>query len=325
MKRIILSLAALILSAGVIKAQDTAEQVAIEAAKAMSETSDVKQEAPKPKYWKESFVFDLGVNTTQLSNWAAGGYNTLSLKGAVDAKANYAKSLMSWNNRLQMDFGFFLSDEKPGLLQKNADRLYLESKWAYKTASSSKFSYAASFDFKSQFSDTKDNYQKNEDNIWDGTLKSGLMSPAYTNIALGIDWVPNEWFNMSISPLTGGFTICTNPNLRATYGMPTASTGGSDYKNALFQFGAQVKANFKVVINNIFKYETQAVIFTDYLSEPYFRFNWDNSIDWQLSKLIKLSFKTWMIYDPNVTIDGKKRLQFKDFLTLSFTYTIASK
>lgn len=324
MKRIVLTIAALAFAVCGLDAQVSAEQVAMDAAKAMSETPDVKQEVAKPDYWKESFVVDLGVNTTQLSNWAAGGYNTLSLKGAVDAKANYAKDLMSWNNRIQMDFGFFLSDEKPGLLQKNADRMYLESKWAYKTSSKSKFSYAASFDFKSQFSDTKDKYEKIDDK-WDGTLKSGLLSPAYTNIALGIDWVPNEWFNMSVSPLTGGFTICTNPILRATYGMPLIAEGGSEYKNALFQFGAQMKANFKVVINNVFKYETQAIIFTDYLAEPYFRINWDNSIDWQLSKLIKLSFKTWMIYDPNVTINGEKRLQFKDFLTLNFTYTIAGK
>lgn len=324
MKKIVISITALALAAGALHAQDTAVQLAMEEAKNLSAIPEETVEAAKPDYWKESFAVDLGVNTTQVSHWAAGGYNTLSLKGAVDAKANYTKDMMSWNNRLQMDFGFFLSDEKPGLLQKDADRIYLESKWSYRTSASSKFSYAASFDFKSQFSDTKDKYEKIEGK-WDGTLKSGLLSPAYTNIALGIDWVPNEWFNMSVSPLTGGFTICTNPILRSNYGMPLIAEGGSGYRNALFQFGAQMKANFKLVINNVLKYETQAVVFTDYLSEPYFRFNWDNAIDWQLSRLIKLSFKTWMIYDPNVTIDGKKSLQFKDFLTLSFTYTIAGK
>ena len=65
--------------------------------------------------------------------------------------------------------------------------------------------------------------------------------------------------------------------------------------------------------------------------EPYFRINWDNSIDWQLSRFVKCAFKTWLISDPNVTItkeDGsvaKRGVQFKEFLSFNFTYTFATK
>ena len=161
------------------------------------------------------------------------------------------------------------------------------------------------------------------------------MSPAYTDIALGIQWAPSPWFNVNFAPLTGGLTICTNEALRASYGMKLKNENienpvGKDYNQVLFQFGAQLKANFKIVINENFTYETQGVLFTDYLNEPYFRVNWDNSINWQLSKYLKFAFKTWLISDPNVTItEGevtkKRGVQFKDFLSFNFTYTFAKK
>ena len=47
--------------------------------------------------------------------------------------ANYAKGKMLWNNRLQLDYGFLYSADKP-ILQKSKDRIYLESKWGYETA-----------------------------------------------------------------------------------------------------------------------------------------------------------------------------------------------
>ena len=117
----------------------------------------------------------------------------------------------------------------------------------------------------------------------------------------------------------------------AVAGGDAAQIGGY-YKSALFQFGAQVKANLKFKINDNFTVESQATVFTDYLAEPYFRINWDNAIDWQLSKLIKLSFKTWMINDPNVLVTDEatgttspRGWQFKEFMSFAFTYTIASK
>ena len=106
-------------------------------------------------------------------------------------------------------------------------------------------------------------------------------------------------------------------------------TDGNNYRNALFQFGAQIKANMKFVINENLSFETQGVVFTDYLNEPYFRFNWDYIINWQLSKFVAFSFKTWLISDPNVKItteSGETKghiVQFKDFISFNFTYTFA--
>lgn len=347
MKKTIVIISALALSISGAFAQDAVQKAAEDAAAAIAGAPVEEAAAPKPKYWTNSLAVSLGINNTQLKNWAAGGPNTLTLAANLDAKADYKKDLMSWNNRLQLDYGFLNSSDMEGLLQKNNDRIYFESKWAYQTKADSKLSYTASYDFRSQFTDTPGGYVQDTEGNWSAKDPiSGFISPAYTNLALGIQWVPNNWFNINVAPLTGGFTIVNNPALRPNYGMKLAvaeddpayaaavAAGdnlGGFYKSALFQFGAQIKVNLKFSVNDNLTFESQATLFTDYLSEPYFRINWDNAIDWQLSKLIKLSFKTWMINDPNVVVtadDGTvsaRGWQFKEFMSFAFTYTIASK
>ena len=331
MKRFLLTIASLSVIATLAVGQNV-QEAAEEAAKAMAEaakqTSNTEQ---KKVYWTNSISFDLGFNQTGLTNWAAGGYNTISLASGIDAKANYAKELMSWNNRLQLNYGFLWSADKKNLLQKNTDRLYFESKWAYRAGKESTWNYTASFDFRSQFTDGYVNYTQEEgSNRWKGTLKSGFLSPAYTNIALGMEWKPAEWFNINIAPLTGGFTICTIDMLKKDYGMKLIHPDDPDsgYRSALFQLGAQIKANFKATINDQINYSTQLVLFTDYLNKPFInnRVNWDNKLSWIANKFIKLSLDTWLIYDPIVTIDGvTSKTQFKEFFTVSFTYSIAAK
>lgn len=330
MKKSILSLITILLGGTMAFAQsDAVSKAAADAAAELSQAPTEELSQPKPDYWKSSVKINLGYNTTSLRNWAAGGYNTSNLTTSLDAQANYSKDLTSWNNRLQFDYGFLTSDDKKGIIQKSNDRIYFESKWAYKTASGSLFNYTASFNFRSQFTNTPEKYELVNEVWTEQGIKSGFFAPAYTDIALGIQWKPSSWFDVNIAPLTGGFTIVTNPVLRQNYGMKANANG--TYDSALFQFGAQVKANLKVVINENFTYETQGVVFTDYLHEPYFRVNWDNSINWQLSRFVAFSFKTWLISDPNVTItldDGstkKRGVQFKDFISFNFTYTFAKK
>ena len=318
--------------------QDDAQKAAAEAAAALANAPKTEAAPVKPNYWTRSAKFDLGVNQTSLTNWAAGGYNTVTLAAGIDASANYAKDLVSWGNRLQLDYGFLWSADKENLLQKNKDRIYLESKLSYKTSKSSKWNYSASFDFRSQFSEGYDSYKQDpQTEKWSGTLKSAMMSPAYTNIALGMDWVPTPWFNVSISPLTGGFTICTVEDLRKAYGMKLREAGldtevGANYRSALFQFGAQMKANAKFTVNDVFSYDTQLVLFYDYLfdyktySNFPVRINWDNKLTWQAAKFFNVSLSTWLIYNPLITIREKtSRVQFKEFFAISFSYTIASK
>ena len=147
--------------------------------------------------------------------------------------------------------------------------------------------------------------------------------------------------------------IVDDPYLRKAYGqplkkqwegtdeadLPTDSDGnirGDVYKAAKFEFGAQLKVDFKVNVNDNFAFSSQVVLFSDYLDKPQnLRVNWDNRIDWKVAKFFSFTIMTNLIYDDNVIIQtpdeakagtpGRQRIQFKESLSFGFVYTFASK
>lgn len=352
MKKIFITLSAVLLSVATY-AQD-AQQAAAEAAKAIDAAQNAEVKVEKPKYWTSSLKTNVSLGQTSLTNWAAGGDNTVSLAAFIDANANYKKNEMFWNNRLQLDYGFLYASSKP-IIQKNTDRIYLESKWGYKTEAMKNFSFSANYDFKSQFApgyeyktpsvEGLENLpMKDKVQAWMDARKplSGILSPAYTNLALGIDWTPAKWLSVNLAPLTGGFVIVEDVRFRQSYSMPLRKewegitegvpTDGSQLRSARFEFGAQLKVDAKVNVNDNFSYSTQVVLFSNYLDKPQnMRVNWDNRIDWKLAKYFSFTVTTNLIYDDKVMIfsekDGKthQRIQFKESVAFGFTYTIASK
>ncbi len=349
-----------------------AQKAAADAAKAISAAPEAAKPVEKPKYWESSLKTNIKLGQTSLTNWAAGGDNTVTLAAFIDGNANYKKDRIFWNNRLQLDYGFVYASSKP-LLQKSDDRIYLESKFGYKNENWKNFFFSANFDFKSQFStgydyltpsvpqdkfpdkELNDLSYKDQVALWKGArkLKSNFLAPAYTNLALGIDVKPLKWLSFNIAPLTGGVVIVKDAMLRQTYGMEyrkgyetidglpadevakieAARADGKAYRSSRFEFGAQLKADVAVNINDNFAYTSQLVLFGDYLSGfDSYRINWDNRFDWKLAKYFSLTLTTNMIYDSQVMIPGKKnpdvlkpRLQFKESLLFGFTYTIATK
>ena len=338
MRKALTLTAALVAACFSALAQDDVQKAAAEAAAAFSEAPKAEETVEKPNYWTTFAVLDLGFNQTSLWSWASGGYNSATLRAGIDANANYARDLATWDNRLQLMYGFLWSADKENLIQKSADLMQFESRFGYKTSPESKWKYTADLTFKSQFSDSYDSYTQGADGLWTGTLKSGLFSPGYLTFGLGMAWDPTPWFSLNISPVTGGFIFCNIPELRKGYGMQLRKPEldplvWDNYNSRLFQLGAQIKMNLKASINDVFTYETQLILFTDYLNHPFVwnRINWDNKLGLMVGKYIKLALDTWTIYDPIVTIADKRgenptqRVQFKEFFSVNFTYTLGQK
>ncbi|MBE6250706.1 MAG: DUF3078 domain-containing protein [Bacteroidales bacterium] len=391
MKKLFLTIIAAMATIGTVAQAQDAQQAAADAAAAVSAAPEVAPKVEKPKYWSTSLKTQINVGQTGLFNWAAGGDNTVSLAAFIDGNANWKKDDMFWNNRLQLDYGFLYASSKP-LLQKSTDRIYLESKWGCKTPSMKNFYFSANYDFKSQFSTGYDyktpsvpaTYKdgtpipegtkldqlelKHQRELWKDArvLKSNFLAPAYTNLALGIDYVPAKWFSLNFAPLTGGFVIVKDAALRESYKMGLKKAYDEDnfdklsddakakfeaakadkannpeaygdyFRSAKFEFGAQLKMDAKVNINDNFSYSTQVVLFANYLDIKHCpRINWDNRIDWKLAKYFSLTLTTNLIYDDQIMIkndkdidkypDGKARVQFKESIAFGFTYTIANK
>ena len=409
MKKIVLSLAAVAIAMVSAFAQEevTAQDVqtaATEAAEALTAAEETPAPAPKPRYWTNSLQTSLNFGQTALVNWAAGGYNNVTLAAFIDANANYAKGKFKWDNRLQLDYGFLYSADKP-IIQKYKDRIYLQSNAALDTPVKNLF-YSADFSFKTQFGrnynykspagDILDNLDPNDKkalrDAWRDAreLTMSICSPAYITLGLGIKWTPKPWLTVNFAPLTGGVVIVAKPELREMYSMdvkksqvgefdmrknyiadhkadweaydPETATDeqtavynqynaynawmakGDYLKPYRFELGAQLKIDAKVDVNDNFTYSTQIVAFYNYLKpkqEP--RISWDNRIFWKMAKYFSLTLSTNLIYDPEVKIPydfGTKKqkakmdaagtktfkgVQFKEFLELGFTYTIATK
>ena len=376
MKKCVMLFCAAVCAAQALSAQELtdAQKAAAAAAAAVVEAPEVVEEVVKPDYWTESLKTNIKFGQTSLTNWAAGGDNTVTLQAFVDGNANYKKDDLFWNNRLQLDYGFVYASSKP-ILQKSDDRIYLESKLGYKNAEMRNFSFSANYDFKSQFSTgydyltpaVPDGYESLEDlkhkdkiNLWKDArkVKSGFLAPAYTNLALGIDLKPWKWLSLNFAPLTGGVVIVRDEGLRKNFGMELKepykdaskmspetlekfdadmASGDLDligkyYRGARFEFGAQMKADIAVNVNDNFKYTSQLVLFSNYLDKPQnMRVNWDNRFDWKLAKYFSLTLTTNMIYDDKVLIfsdtDGltKQRVQFKESLLFGFIWTWSGK
>ena len=245
-------------------------------------------------------------------------------------------------NHLVMDYGFLYSADKP-ILQKNKDRILFESKWGYETPVKH-LAYSASFDFRTQFNNNYDyktpaTTQDAEGNVIEPSvaywldarkLKSGFFSPAYLNVGIGALWTPAPWFSLNVAPLSGGAVIVSIEELRKTYGMALVDGSTTEYRSARMEFGTQLKLDMGWVINENFSYNTQFTLFYNYLTpkvEP--RITWDNKISWKVARFFAINLSTYMIYDPLVQVNPRrtdgKGLQFKEFLELGFTYSIANK
>ncbi len=279
MKKLFVTILAALACFGAFAQMSDAQKAAAEAAQLISAAPEVAPKVVKPNYWTSSLKTQINIGQTSLTNWAAGGDNTFSLAAFVDGNANWKKNDMFWNNRLQLDYGFLYASSTP-LLQKNTDRIYLESKWGYKAPSTKYLYFSANYDFKSQFTNTYDYptpttkadgtaFGENEapvrkDWLAAQALKSGFLAPAYTNLAVGIDYIPTKWLSVNLAPLTGGFVIVRDRALRGNYSMPLKAeyekatenvpTDGSQFRSARFEFGAQLKMDAKVNINDNFSY-----------------------------------------------------------------------
>ena len=207
--------------------------------------------------------------------------------------------------------------------RKSDDKLILDSKFGLQAYDNLYFSSV--FNFTSQFSP---GFEYSDDGA--STMVSKFFAPATVTLGLGIDYkLKNNLLSLNFAPLTGNIVVVTDKELRTKY-------GNKEDQTTRFEFGAQLKVDFKVNVNDNFAFSSQVVLFSDYLDKPQnIRVNWDNRIDWKLARFFSFTITTNLIYDDNVIIQtpeekkngiaGHQRIQFKESLSFGFVYTFASR
>lgn len=268
----------------------------------------------KPTFWTNTMLSQLNFSQTSLTNWAAGGNSSIALGGYIDAKANYEKNSVIFQNRFQIGYGFvkMFGD----ILKKTDDRLAFDSKFGYKATE--KLYFSAAFGIKTQMAKGYKYTTK------DTTLVSQFTSPLNSTLALGLDYKPLPWLSMTFAPLTGGIVVVSLPELRENY-------GNKPDEKVRMEFGAQLKIKLdKEVFENV-KVDTELVLFSDYLNKPQnIHVLWDLSISMQVNKFMSANIRTNLIYDDNIKIADKygnkaSRVQFREILSIGLSYTISNK
>ena len=284
--------------------------------------------------WKNGGVIVFNLAQTSLTNWAAGGQNSLAVNGLFSGFANYKRDQSTWDNSLDIGYGLLKQGRKSDYM-KTDDKFDFLSKYGQKAYRN--FYYAALFNFKTQMAIGRD-YTKD-------TIKiSNFLAPAYIIGALGMDYKPNAYFSAFVAPLTGKITHVNDQQLAdaGAFGVKAATydlLGNRLTKGELSksEFGGYIRIiysrnDFKSEVLKGVSFTSKVDLFTNYIHNPgNIVINWENLIALKVNKYISVNINTVLIYDDNIKIaldrnhdgivDGKgPRVQFKEILGVGIAY-----
>lgn len=280
----------------------TVKDMQVAAAKA------IKKDSVLPKTWNTGGVFNLNVGQGSQSNWSAGGDDfSFTLNSFFGVYAFYKKNKYSWDNTLDLNFGY-LNTTSLGS-RKNDDRIDLLSKLGY--ALNPKLNVTTLFNLRTQFAKGYNYIDENNKK-----LLSDFFAPAYVILSLGLDYKPVEGLSIFVSPLTSRWIIVNNDSLsaRGAYGV----TPGENFLN---EIGAFASIKYLKNLNSVITYNGRLDLFSNYEHNPQ---NVDivmnNLISGKLSKLLTASLELDLIYDDDIKLFGKNQqspgLQIKSLIAL---------
>ena len=288
----------------------------------------VAQEAPVDTSWKKGGLAALNFTQVSLSNWAAGGENSISGIALFNFFANYKKGKDTWDNTIDLGYGLTQNGSNDPI--KSEDKIDLSTK--YGRHAFGHWYYAAMLGFKTQFTEGF-NYPN------DSVTISDFLAPAYITLALGMDYKPNDNFSVLIAPITGRIIIVNNDDLAdaGAFGVDPAEYDGSgnkikDGETIRYEFGALLKAIYKKDILENVNLQTKLELFSNYREEPQnIDVNWEVLIAMKVNKYITANLSTQLIYDDNTIItednnddgiidEAGPRTQFKEVLGIGFSY-----
>jgi len=259
---------------------------------------------------KASFAF----NQVSLTNWAAGGENSLGGNSFLNLYANLKKGKSTWDNSLDLAYGLVkLGDAK---IRKSDDKIDFLSKYGHNIIHKNLF-LSANLSFKSQFTE---GYNYPNDSI----MISNFMAPGYLMLGLGLDYKPYPFLSISFLPLTGRLTFVTDQTLS-----DAGAYGVDPGKQVRPEFGAAFKAVFeKDLVENV-NLKSKLELFSNYLNRPQnIDINWEAMLMLKVNKFLSTFIGLQTVYDHDIMItdkDGKTgpRTQFKQTFGVGLTYSVS--
>jgi hypothetical protein len=273
--------------------------------------------AQQDTVWRKGGLFSLNFSQVSLTNWASGGQNSISGTAIVNYFANYKRGKNAWDNTIDLGYGLTRQGREAKVL-KNDDKIDISSK--YGRQASEHWYYTVLGNFRSQF--TK-GYSYPNDSI----AISKFFAPAYLTLALGMDYKPNDYFSLFVSPATVRF-IFVNDEFLSNLGAFGVDSG----KTLRTEVGAYAKVSFKKDLSANVNLQTTVDFFSNYIENPQnVDVNWQLLLSMKVSKFLTASLSTQLLYDDNtklifykddgVTLDHVgPGTQFKEVIGIGFAY-----
>ncbi|MFN8117064.1 MAG: DUF3078 domain-containing protein [Bacteroidia bacterium] len=301
-----------------------------DAAKIQAEADKLKTvAADSVKPWKIGGVVSVNGQQVSLTNWAAGGNNSISVAGLVNVFLKYKKGKSTWDNNLELGYGVINQGDSKKWW-KNDDKIQFSSKFGHQIKKS--WYATALADFRTQFTN---GYNYPNDSIY----ISKFMAPGYGLAAIGFDYKPNDKFSAFIAPVTGKFTFVNDDSLAkfGAFGVqkeirdvndPTIIT--QNYLKHREEFGAYLKMQYQTKVMENITFQTILELFSNYMNNPQnVDVNWSTLTTFKVNKFISATLATQLIYDDDIKVlrtSGDQKgtvgpdVQFKQVLGVGFTY-----
>jgi len=283
------------------------------------------QETDTLQGWKTGGVAAVNLSQTSLTNWAAGGQNSVAANGLFSFFANYTHNKSVWVNNLDLGYGI-LKQGQEDKARKTDDKFEFLSKYGQEAFKN--FYYAVLFNFRTQMAPGY-NYPDVTNKI------SDFMAPGYMVLALGMDYKPNPYFSAFIAPVTSRLTFVNNKMLS-----DAGAFGVTPGKKSLNEFGGYIRAvysknDFKSEFLKNVSFTSKIDLFSNYADKPQnIVVNWETLLAFKVNKFISASINTQLIYDDKIKIlkdtngngipdPGESygpRAQFKEILGVGFSY-----
>lgn len=271
-------------------------------------------------YWNKGGIFGITFTQASLTNWSAGGSS--SIAGAVNFKYifDYQKEDVLWQNTIDMGMGWIKEAESKQ--RKSDDRLVFTSSYGKKVFSSDKWFFNGTLDFRTQFAKGFSAEDVNNENPI-----SKFMAPGYLMVSLGLDWRPNEYFNVTISPITSKFTFVNDDALSAA-----GAFGVDPNSKSRTELGGSLKVTFNKEIFTNGTFTSNLLLFSNYKDNPdKIDVNWENVLVMKINNVLSANIYNQIIYDFDIKFDelddngdvisSTDKWQFKNIIGLGLAFT----
>lgn len=342
MKKGFLLLLLFALTGSMVNAQVDEKTAATEAVNTKVKAAEIDS----AKHWKCTGVLGLNAAQTGLFNWAAGGNSNVTGFVFANVTLSYKKNKWTWDTNLDTELGeMYSSDYQSYRWRKANDKINLMTKVGFQMHPQWYLTLLGSF--KSQYAPGKDYKSVDAGEADAPTLISKWLSPSYTDLALGVEYRPNDIFTIGVYPIAGRMTTCLEEDLRANYGLPMREDG--TYKSVGMNMGLRINGGINYTLVKNLKIISTITLFTPYTAklhdkengQPFGNFDvdWDVAITYNFLKVFSVSLMTSLKYYDKVMIPGKNwnglvgpngeqwagypaaRVQFKEVIGLGIGYS----